>query len=240
MSRRISVVLGCCLLVLGVLVGLSGAALLVAFGPADGLHTGSQPVATSSRALVTKTAQIAGVPEADRFLGQTRIDVRATARSGDKGVFVGIGPAADVDRYLAGADIEVVTDFETTPFRLAVEPRPGSAAIPAPGSQGFWVARGDASSRLSWTVRDGDYRLVIMNADASPGVSLDADFGIAMPAGRPLAVWVLVVGLALLAGGVVLLVLGQRTAATRPVLPIASTGSGTSPQQTTHSTGVRP
>ena len=236
MSRRISVVLGCCLLALGVLVGLSGAALLVAFGPPDGLHTGSQPVATSTRALVTKTAQIAGVPEADRFLGQTRIDVRATPRSGDKGVFVGIGPAADVDRYLAGADIEVVTDFETTPFRVVSVPRPGSAAIPAPGSQSFWVARSDGSPRLSWTLRDGDYRLVIMNVDASPGVSLDADFGIAMPTGRLLAVPVLVVGLVFLAGGIVALVLGLRTGAR----PTRQTASGTTPSQTTRPTGARP
>ena len=238
MSRRISVVLGSCLLALGVLVSLSGTALLLAFGSPDGLRTGPEHVATSSRALVTRTAQIEGAGDADRFLGQTRIDVRATPGSGDKGVFVGIGPAADVDRYLAGAGIEVVKDFETTPFRLTVEPRPGSAAIPAPASQSFWIARGDASSQLSWTVRDGDYRLVLMNADASPGVALDADFGIAMPAGRLLAVWVLVVGLALLAGGIVVLVLGlRRPAAARPVLP---TGSGTTPSQATRSTGVRP
>ena len=157
-------------------------------------------------------------------LRQTRIDIQATPR-GAHGVFVGIGPTADVDRYLAGTSVEVVTDFEVAPFRLTTQPRPGSASVSAPGSQDFWVARAEAASgtaALSWTVRDGDYRFVFMNADGTPAVNADARFGIIVPGARTLGVTVLLVGLVLVAGGVIALVLGLRA----PVPP----ARGSAPQ----------
>src|SRR4051794_8409615 len=204
MSRKVSVILGCCALALGALVTLSGIVLVVAFGSPDGLRTGPHPLVPPSRALVSTVADIRNAGASDAVLGQARIDVRAATRGSDRKAFVGIGPAAAVDRYLAGAAVEIVTDFEVAPFDLTTEPRPGSASLAAPGAQDFWVAQGETGSgaaQLSWTVSDGDYRLVIMNADGSPGVDVDGSFGIAVPAARPMIIAVLVVGLVLIAGG---------------------------------------
>ena len=234
MSRRVGIIVGCCLLAVGGLVAVSGVALLVAFGSADGLYTGPHPLTSSSRALVSSTADIENAAASDRAFGQTRIDIQATPR-GAHGVFVGIGPAADVDRYLAGSSVEVVTDFEVAPFRLTTQPRPGSASVRAPGSQDFWVARAEAASgtaALSWTVRDGDYRFVFMNADGTPAVNADARFGVIVPGARTLGVTVLLVGLVLGAGGVIALVLGLRA----PVPPARGIAAGGTQQPTTQPT----
>jgi hypothetical protein len=224
MSRRVGIIVGCCLLAVGGLVAVSGVALLVAFGSAEGVRTGPHPLTSSSRALVSSAADISNAGAANSVLGETRIDVQASTQ-GAHGVFVGIGPAAAVDRYLTGAAIEVVTDFDVAPFGLSTQPRPGSASIGAPGSQDFWVARAETRSgtaALSWTVRDGDYRLVFMNADGNPAVNVDARFGIAVPGARTLGLTVLLVGLVLVAGGVLALVLGLRA----PVPPARGSVAG--------------
>jgi len=213
MSRRAGIIVGCCLLAVGGLITMSAVVLLVAFGSSDGVHTGPHPLTTSSRAFVSSMADISNAGTANRVLGETRIDIQATTRGGAHGTFVGIGPAAAVDRYLAGAAVEVVTDFEVAPFRLSTQPRAGTASISAPASQDFWVAHGETRSgtaALSWTVRDGDYRFVVMNADGSPAVNVDAGFGIAVPGARTLGLAVLLVGFVLLAAGALALILGLR------------------------------
>jgi hypothetical protein len=237
MSRRAGIIVGCCLLAVGGLITVSGVALLVAFGSADGLRTGPHPLTTSSRALVSSAADISNAGSANSMLGETRIDIQATTR-GAHGAFVGIGPAASVDRYLAGAAVEVVTDFEVAPFRLTTQPRAGSASISAPGSQDFWVARAETRSgtaALSWTVRDGDYRFVLMNADGSPAVNVDAGFGIAAPGARTLGLTVLLVGFVLLAGGALALVLGLRTPV--PAAPASVAGGRQEPTTQRTATG---
>ena len=234
MSRRAGIIVGCCLLVVGGLITVSGVALLMAFGSAVGLRTGPHPLTTSSRAVVSSVADISDAGAANSVLGETRIDIQATSR-GTHGAFVGIGPAAAVDRYLAGAAVEVVTDFEVAPFRLTTQPRAGSASISAPGSQDFWVARAETRSgtaALSWTVRDGDYRFVFMNVDGSPAVNVDARFGIAVLGARTLSLTVLLVGFVLLAGGALALVLGLRA----PVPPSRASVAAGRQEPTTRST----
>jgi hypothetical protein len=235
MSRRAGIIVGCCLLAVGGLVTVSGVVLLVAFGSADGLRTGPHPLTTSSRALVSSAAEISNASAANGVLGETRIDIQATTRGGAHGAFVGIGPAAAVDHYLAGAAVEVVTDFEVAPFRLDTQPRPGSASISAPGSQDFWVARGETGSgtaALSWTVRDGDYRFVVMNADGTPAVNVDAGFGVAVKGARTLGLIVLVVGFVLLAAGALALILGLRA----PAPPVGESVAGGRQEPTTQPT----
>ena len=59
-------------------------------------------------------------------LGAPSVQLSAMS-DGDAGVFVGIGPAADVDRYLAGAPIAEVTDLELAPYKLERTMREGKA-----------------------------------------------------------------------------------------------------------------
>ena len=174
------------------------------------------------RALVSSVAKIENSGDAGYLLGSTRLEIEAAARSAGHGVFVGIAPAAAVDRYLAGADVDVVQDFDLAPFTLTTDRRPGTATPAAPGAQDFWVARAEATTgaaALTWTVQDGDYRVVVMNADATPGIDVDGTFGVVIPRAFALSMVVLVIGLVLGALGVVLLLVGllQRPRSAPPV-----------------------
>jgi hypothetical protein len=192
-------------------VVIAGTAMLALFGSAGQLRTGPHVVTTPGRALVSSVAEIDSAAALASALGDNRVEIQGTARSADHGVFVGIAPAAAVDRYLAGADVDVVTDFEVSPFRLTTRHQPGNAVLRSPGSQSFWVARAEARSgtaRLSWPVQDGDYRVVLMNADGSPGVDVDGRFAVVVPSAFGISMTVLATGLGLALLGLVLLTLG--------------------------------
>jgi hypothetical protein len=212
MSRRTPlIVVSAVVLAFAAFVVIAGAVLATAFGSGNALATGPHPVTTPTRALVSSVAEINGLNAAPSALGQARIEVDATARDGDAGVFAGVGRAADVDRYLAGADVDLVTDLGVSPFRLTTKHQAGTAVVQAPGSQDFWMARAETRSgvaRLSWPVQDGDYRVVLMNADGSPGLDLDGRFAVVLPSAYGISMTVLASGLGLALLGGVLLTLG--------------------------------
>ena len=112
-------------------------------------------------------------------------------------MFVGIGPAADVDRYLLGVERDVVTDFDRRDPTYSR--RAGGAPAAPPGSQTFWAASatGSGEQTLDWKPEDGDWRAVVMNADATRGVSADMSIGAELDA-------VLWIGIGMLAAGALL------------------------------------
>jgi hypothetical protein len=199
----------------------AGFVILGLVGSDGFIDSGTHPVSTPTRAIVSKTARI--TDEAERtgrldrlrsaFLDEFTIRVQATPRD-DQPVFVGVARAADVDAYLAGVDREVVSYVEFDPFRLTKAPRAG-AAIPAPpDQQDFWaeqaVSDPDTAATLDWKVREGNWRLVIMNADSSPTVRVDGLLGAKAAFARPLAFILLGVGIVALIVGVLLVVIGIR------------------------------
>ncbi|MGS0687968.1 DUF4389 domain-containing protein [Nakamurella sp. GG22] len=134
------------------------------------------------------------------WLGQ----VRATAEnaSSDVPVFVGIARTADVSRYLGGVQTDRVTDFSLFPFTAKYSSHAGSAPAELPMDQTFWAAQasGLGAKTLTWDPQPGRWMLVVMNADAIPGVTVDLSVGADLPVLIPMA-WALVVG-----GGVLLIV----------------------------------
>jgi hypothetical protein len=220
MSRRTPlVVLGAVLLAIAGFAIVAGAFLVAVFGSGNVLATGPQSVATSTRALVSTAAEFDGLREAPSLLGQARIEIEATTRDAGRGVFVGVAAADDVDRYLAAADVDIVTDVRFLPFRLTTEHRPGAGSVPVPGTQHFWVARAavdNGTARLSWPVRDGDYRIVFMNTDGSPAVDVDARFALVVPSALRISLIVLAVGLGTALLGGIMLTLGLRSQSTGP------------------------
>ena len=130
----------------------------------------------------------------------------------DKPLFVGVGPAADVTAYLAGVNVERVDDFDFAPFRYRKTELPGERAPDPPGDQTFWVAQaeGGGEQRLSWDLRSGTYQVVVMNADGSPVVDVTGSIGVSISWIFPLAVGLLIVGVLLLAAGILLIVFGAK------------------------------
>jgi hypothetical protein len=175
------------LIVVGVIVGimafglLAGGCALVAVDQTqrddDGfLMSPTQDFATPTYAIVSESADIdadGGEWALDTFLGTVRI-----RSDSERPVFVGIARTADVTRYLVGVEHDVVDDLDST-GDPEYSRRPGAAPSDPPGSQTLWVARaaGTGEQTLDWEPEDGDWRVVLMNEDASRGVASDMSIG---------------------------------------------------------------
>ncbi len=119
-------------------------------------------------------------------------------------VFIGLGPTAQVEDYLASVQYSTVTDLGIgTGGTIRYTDHAGTAPAEPPASQGFWTAQSSGAGRQSvvWTPEAGDWTIVVMNADASPGVSVDTDVAADVP-------WLPWLGGGIFAAGIVLLLLG--------------------------------
>jgi Domain of unknown function (DUF4389) len=183
------------LLALGLLVGGCG---LVAVDQTqrddDGfLMSPTQDFSTPTYAIVSESADLdtEGADWVlDTFLGTVRIRSES-----DRPVFVGIGPAAEVTRYLGGVERDVVDDLDNS-GDPEYSRRSGGAPTGQPGDETFWVAStaGAGERTLEWEPEDGDWRAVVMNEDASRGVSAELSIGAELDS-------ILWIGIGLLAAG---------------------------------------
>ena len=120
--------------------------------PTEELSTPTYAIVSERADLDTEGAEWA----LETFLGIVRIRSEST-----RPVFVGIGPAADVERYLDAVEHDVVTDF------IHRDPdygrRDGARRPAPPGVQRFWVASaaGSGEQTLEWDPKDGDWRAVV-------------------------------------------------------------------------------
>src|SRR5262249_58523273 len=100
-----------------------------------------------------------GASGAQTAVGSVRLRITAASAGAGQRIFLGIGPASAVDRYLRGVSHDVATDVSVTPFHLTLARHGGTATPPPPGSQSFWVAQASGTNpTLTWTVKDGSYR----------------------------------------------------------------------------------
>jgi hypothetical protein len=205
-SRAVPITLGALLATFGALIAAAAAAALIQGGTDGTIESDRGPIATPTAAFVSGTATVDDAAEIAEVIGDTELHVSADRAFGEKPAFVGIGPADAVDRYLKGAPIERVEDLEVEPLSLASRTRPGSREPKAPVSQDFWVAKstGPGEASIDWEVRDGRYKLVVMNADGSRGVEADAQFGVDIPFLPALALGVLIVGGVAIVAGIAL------------------------------------
>jgi hypothetical protein len=84
----------------------------------------------------------------------------------------------------------------------------GGTSVSAPKTQDFWVASstGPGTRNLVWSPTKGTWTVVVMNADARPGVGARANLGARFPAAPWIALGLLAVGAVFLAGGALLIV----------------------------------
>jgi hypothetical protein len=201
-SSGAPLVLGIIAVVVALAMLASGVATLAALNRHDSggfLAGDAHRIATPSNAFATERLDI------DRF-GGTFATSRIEATSSQP-IFVGVGPAAAVERYLAGVRHARITDIDTGPFRVSSHLVPGGDQIAPPAAQGFWrvQASGPGTQRVTWPVESGHWSAVVMNADGSPGVDAVIRLAARVPALRWIGIGLLVVGgLVALAGATAL------------------------------------
>ena len=198
---------------------IGGGLLLWGNGQKDGdgyVSTGTHRLHTSTYALATDNLDInldgAGWLLDNDRLGHVR--VQATSRNGEP-VFVGIAPTRQVSSYLAETAHSSVADIEDGPFsafHVTYRDHAGNVTPAAPAQQRFWAAsaQGTGSQTMTWKVRDGDWSVVIMNADGSAGVDAGVRAGADLPFLAPAGWIALGGGLVLLAGAAGLVYVGIR------------------------------
>jgi hypothetical protein len=210
-TRRTRVGFGVGLVLVGLFLLLNGAATLFSY-PSPLLNeyrlTDPLPIEVSSRAVVIDDVELLRWSTTPPEFVSTSDDVRVEGVAmGSETVFMGIAPIDAVAGYLDGVAHDEITGWDF--FRDDVEDvvyvrSEGTTDPAAPGTKGFWVASvsGSGEQILDWTMQDGEWAVVIMNADGSPGVSADVRIGVSAPSGLvPLGVASLVIGLVAAIGG---------------------------------------
>ena len=222
-GRVVALVLGLLLLVpaLGLLAG--GGVLLWADQSqrtGDGfLLSPTGDVATDGYALTSDRIDLgtdADWVPVSAALGTTM--VRATGSGPD--LFVGIGPSDQVTSYLGDVQRAVLDDLGDDGAVIDREVAGGAPAGP-PGAQPFWTEQTSGAGRqqLTWEPADGDWTVVVMNADGSAGVSADLRVGAELPALTGIAWGVLIGGALLTLVAVTILLLAVRRPRARGQLP---------------------
>ena len=234
------------LIVLGAIGALFGLALLVGGGfllwadrtqRDDGyVTTPTERFATGSYALTRTRLEVdtngAGWLLNDTWFGKVRIRGESP---GGKMLFIGIGPEPAVAKYLGTVAHASVEDIDFDPFRVTYLRIAGGTPQGPPTEQGFWAASasGTGTQTLTWKVRDGDWSVVLMNADGSRGVVANIDLGAKLSFLLWVAMGLLIGGLLVVVGSTALIVLAARTRQPPPAPALATTaGDGSTSTRT--------
>jgi hypothetical protein len=214
-GRVILIVLGSIGVLFGLAVMAGGGFLLWADRTQreDGyLTTPSERFATPTYALTRTRLEVETNGEGwvlnESWFGKVRI--RGESPAG-KTLFIGIGPQAEVARYLGPVAHANVQDLDFDPFRVTYLPVTGGAPQAPPTEQSFWAASasGIGTQTLTWKVRDGDWSAVLMNADGSRGVTADVDLGAKLSFLLWVAIGLLLGGVLVTGGSAALVVAGR-------------------------------
>ena len=217
-GRVVSVTAGSLLVLLGLAFAGAGGTLALADATErdDGfLMTPTTTLVSDTYAITSEDARVdtEGTPSwvPSVWLGDVRIHARS--RTGDP-LFVGVAPTSDVEGYLGDVSRDVLRDFRDG--RAVLQSRDGGAPATAPTDQTFWVAQATGTdATLTWDLEDGDWTIVLMRADGTPGVAADVSTGAELPVlDAVVAVLFVLAGLFLLAGAL-LIAIPVRTATRR-------------------------
>jgi hypothetical protein len=226
------------LVVTGALSALIASALLLGGAVAmygelkkddDGyLTTHTHRFAAGTRALATENLDV-DLGDAD-WLAEAgdfgKVRIKAESRDG-RPLFVGIARTSDVERYLGGVPYTTVHDVETGPFEdfHADYTRHAGHRHPAsPEHADIWAASSQGTGRqdVNWKFEEGNWSVVVMNADGSLGVDADVSAGANVPFLNELGWTALGSGSFALVAGIALIVMGLR----RPDDPTGSAPIG--------------
>jgi hypothetical protein len=177
------------------------------------LSTDTHRFEAGTRALSTENLDV-NLGDADWLaqtndLGKVRLQVDSR---GDAPVFVGIARTSDVEHYLAGVSHTTLADVDSSPFAASYDHHAGDRRPVAPADSRIWAAseHGSGKQTLNWEIHDGDWSVVVMNADGSAGVDADVSTGAKVPFLDDIGWSALGSGGFVLVFGIALMVMGIR------------------------------
>lgn len=208
-GRIILVVVGALVLLLGLGMGAGAAALGLLNAAQDDDRYLSVPQATyevDSYALTSGELDI-DADDVEGTLGRLR--VRGTAAGSDAGLFIGIAATRDVDRYLADTAHSELRDVTFDPFTAEYRETGGTAVPAPPADQDFWQASsvGTGEQAIEWDLIDGDWTVVVMNADATRPVAAELQMGVQTELFGWLARGLVIAAVVFVLGGIALILL---------------------------------
>src|SRR5579859_7542289 len=210
-GRIVALVAGSVLILMSVVLLCGAGVLMWAEQQQRGgyLTTGTATYSTGGYALASDPVSVHGRwGWLGWFVGE--VQIRVTSARGAS-VFVAVGPAGDVSRYLAGVrhvSVSALGDHD-------VAQHPGSAVLVPPATALDWAvqAQGTGIQTLRWTARTGDWMVLVMNPDGSPGLTVRVEEGITSPMLPAFAGQLLAMGIGAGLIGTALAVVASRMAA---------------------------
>jgi hypothetical protein len=211
-GRTVAFVSGLTVLLLAALAIVAGAIVLIVdqVRRDDGYLTSDTiMLKTDGYAVATGTIDLDGINAGwsdHSLLGDARLRV-----TGTRPVFVGVAPADKAAAYLSGIEHATVDDIAGTD--PAYQQHAGGAPGSQPAGSDIWTAQttGTGLQTLVWPLDEGEWTLVVMNADGSRGIDAAADVGATVPVLRQTGGWLLGGGLLFAVIGVLLVWLPRRT-----------------------------
>lgn len=192
MKRALLIILGFLLLLIGLGTAAVGTVMIVAVG-SDGTYSADAGrVAGTGNALLLNEFTVDTGGYTDTVQKFATLTAGANATNGQQ-VFIGSGPSAAVDNYLAGVPRDVVSEIGGSSSKVITIP--GTAEPAAPDEQSFWTAKAVGTSPTITVEPRPGTTLVIMNADSSAPVAVNLSVGIKSAAVFPAGIVLAVVGL---------------------------------------------
>nr|WP_221380741.1 DUF4389 domain-containing protein [Actinoplanes polyasparticus] len=206
----VALVAGVLLLAPAAGITIGGGILLAVDGRRDSAGYVTSPAVYLASGTSAITAENLTIVDADAWT-RSIADVGGLRLSADsptgRPVFIGIAPQRSVDAWLSGTAHDQVTSLnEETPNydRATGDVR----EVTGPATQTFWLASATGpDATLEWNVVDGEYAVVVANADGSPGITAGVRGAFQVPALGAWGAGLLTVGiiLGLLAIGLIVL-----------------------------------
>src|SRR3954454_1525771 len=168
-GRALALVVGSLLGLIAIALTLTGVALVLAHVTArdsTGFYTSpSERFTSATFAITSHGMQIGDVRGhgADRALDALDATVRVRASAPDgRPLFIGIAPAADVERYLVRSAHAEVSGATALPFSYDSVRRGGNTPPTVPSMQGFWSAStsGWGTQAVTWKPTGGHWSVV--------------------------------------------------------------------------------
>jgi hypothetical protein len=224
-GRILAVVIGSLAAMLALALLTGGIALRIAdnvWRDDDGyLMSSTETYVSPGLAVTSDSVELRdGSPDvslASELLGTVRIEATSPASAG---AFVGIAPTSEVDAWLAGTAHSTVVDpsnGDAGPDTTYVD---GSSDPLRPADESFWAASASGQGRqvLGWEPQDGDWTVVVMNADGSAPVRARVAVGAEVPVLDDIADGLIITGALLLplSALVLWLAVRRRTPAGQP------------------------